>query len=86
MSSREAGRLGIDYERGQRGQVQTAQGTADSYFLIIDRVTVAGIIAHNVQAAIIDGNYPVEILLGMSFLRQVSMQENSGVMILTQKF
>ena len=86
MSSQEAGRLGLDYQRGQRGQVQTAQGTADSYFVIIDRVSVAGITAHNVQAAIIDGSYPVEILLGMSFLRQVSMQENSGVMTLTQKF
>jgi aspartyl protease family protein len=86
LSSHEAGRLGIDYQRGQRGQVQTAQGTADSFFVIIDKVTVAGITAHNVQAAIIDGNYPVEILLGMSFLRQVSMQENSGVMTLTHKF
>ena len=86
LSSQEAGRLGLDYQRGQRGQVQTAQGTADSYFVIIDRVSVAGITAHNVQAAIIEGNYPVEILLGMSFLRQVSMQENSGVMTLTAKF
>lgn len=86
MSSREAGRLGIDYTRGQRGQVQTAQGTTDSYFVIIDEVSVAGITAYNVQTAIIDGNYPVEILLGMSFLRQVTMQENSGVMTLTQKF
>jgi aspartyl protease family protein len=86
MSSREAGLLGIDYERGQRGQVQTAQGTTDSYFVIIDKVSVAGITAYNVQTAIIDGNYPVEILLGMSFLRQVTMQENSGIMTLTQKF
>jgi aspartyl protease family protein len=86
MSSREAGRLGIDYTRGERGQVQTAQGTTESYFVIIDKVSVAGITAHNVQTAVIDGNYPVEILLGMSFLRQVTMQENSGVMTLTQKF
>lgn len=86
MSSREAERLGIDYTRGQRGQVQTAQGTTESYFVIIDKVAVAGITAYNVQTAVIDGNYPVEILLGMSFLRQVSMQENSGVMTLTQKF
>jgi aspartyl protease family protein len=86
MSSAEAGRLGIDYTRGQQGQVQTAQGTADSYFLVIDEVSVAGITAHNVQTAVIDGNYPVEILLGMSFLRQVALQEQGGVMTLTQKF
>ena len=47
---------------------------------------MAGITAHNVQTAVIDGNYPVEILLGMSFLRQVALQEQGGVMTLTQKF
>jgi aspartyl protease family protein len=86
LSSQEATRLGIDYSRGERGQVQTAQGTTDSFFLILDEVKVAGLKAYNVQAAVIEGAYPVEILLGMSFLRQVSMQEQAGAMVLTQKF
>ena len=86
LSSRDAQRLGIDYSRGERGQVQTAQGTTDSYFLMLDEVKVAGLTAYNVQAAIIEGSYPLEILLGMSFLRQVSMQEQGGAMVLTQKF
>ena len=42
--------------------------------------------AHNVQAAVITGTYPLEILLGMSFLKQVSIQENAGVMTLVQNF
>ena len=86
LSSQEAQRLGLDYSQGQRGQVQTAQGTADSYFLLLDEVKVAGLTAYNVQAAVIEGSYPIEILLGMSFLRQVSMQEQGGAMVLTQKF
>ena len=69
-----------------KGTVHTAQGTTESYFVILDRVTVAGITAHNVQAAVIAGEYPLEILLGMSFLRQVAIEENGGVMTLTQKF
>lgn len=86
LSSREADRLGISYLRGQRGTVQTAQGTTNSYFLSVDEMSVAGITAYNVQVAVIDGTYPVEILLGMSFLRQVTMSEQGGVMTLTQKF
>lgn len=86
MSSSAAEALGIEYTRGQHGAVQTAQGNAESYFLKLETVTVAGITAHNVQAAIITGGYPQDILLGMSFLKQVSMQESGGVMTLVKKF
>ena len=86
MSSAQADSLGIDYQRGQRGSVQTAQGNAESYFMALDKITVAGITAHNVQAAIITGRYPVDILLGMSFLKQVSIREQSGVMTLVQNY
>jgi aspartyl protease family protein len=86
MSSMAAESLGIDYARGQRGAVQTAQGNAESWFLTLEEVTVAGLTARNVQAAIIKGHYPVDILLGMSFLKQVSMSENAGVMTLVQKY
>jgi aspartyl protease family protein len=86
MSSVQADSLGIDYRRGQKGSVQTAQGNAESYFMALEKITVAGITAHNVQAAIITGRFPVDILLGMSFLKQVSIREQSGVMTLVQNF
>lgn len=86
LSSQEAQGLGLQYERGEKGVVQTAQGTVDSYFVILDEVTVGGLIAYNVEAAVIEGAYPMEILLGMSFLRQVSMREQGGVLTLTQKY
>ena len=86
LSSAQADAMGINYKQGQRGTVQTAQGNAESYFMDLQKVTVAGITAHNVQAAIISGNYPVDILLGMSFLKQVSIRENGGVMTLVQNY
>ena len=86
LSSQAADRIGVTYQDGERGQVITAQGTTNSYFVTLDQVTVAGITAHNVRAAVIDGAYPVEILLGMSFLSQVAIAEQGGVMTLTQKF
>ena len=86
LSSNEAQRLGIDYLRGEKGQVVTAQGSAESHMVILDEVAVAGIKAHNVEAAVITGMYPIDILLGMTFLRQVSIEENAGLMTLVQKY
>ncbi|MEQ8858752.1 MAG: TIGR02281 family clan AA aspartic protease [Pseudomonadales bacterium] len=86
MSERHASLIGIDPSVGQLGSVQTAQGTVDSRFLTLDKVVVGGLTAHNVQAAVITGTYPVEILLGMSFLREVSLREEAGVLTLTQKY
>ena len=86
MSRRHAQTLGLDAGAGQQGVVQTAQGTVTSQFVVLNEVTVGGLTARNVQAAVIEGNYPVEILLGMSFLRQVGMEERGGVLTLVQKF
>ena len=87
MSTRHARSLGLDCAgRGRTGTVQTAQGSASACFINLSQVTVGGITGHNVQAAVIEGDYPVEILLGMSFLRQVAMEERAGVLSLTAKY
>ncbi|MFP6815238.1 MAG: TIGR02281 family clan AA aspartic protease [Pseudomonadales bacterium] len=85
VSSKDAVRMGIDYSNGEKGVVYTAQGTTDSYFVILDEVVVGAIKAYNVRAAVIEGEYPIEPLLGMSFLRQVRMEESRGVLTLTQQ-
>ena len=87
MSARHARSLGLDCaSRGRTGTVQTAQGSASACFLNLSQVTVGGITGHNVQAAVIDGDHPVDILLGMSFLRQVALEERAGVLTLTAKY
>ena len=84
LSSNTADRLGLSYQNGQKGAVATAQGTVESYFVTLDEVTVFGIVVHNVQAAVINGQYPIDTLLGMSFLRLVGLEERGGVLTLTQ--
>lgn len=87
MSSRQAQQLGIDYQRsGEVVQVVTAAGPAASYYVNLDAVEVGGIRVNGVQAAVVEGAYPVDILLGMSFLRHVGLSERAGVMTLTQDF
>lgn len=85
MSSKDATALGINYQLGETGKVVTAQGEVNAKNITLPEVTVGGVKAHNVAATVIDGNYPVEILLGMSFLSQVSMQNAGGVLTLSQR-
>jgi len=86
MSSVDARNLGVDYESGQAAEAVTAGGLIKSWRIVLDRVQVGQILRQNVEAAVLEGDYPVDILLGMTFLRQVSMQEADGVLMLKSKF
>jgi aspartyl protease family protein len=85
LSERHAKEMNIEYlQSSERAAVTTAQGQANSYIVELDSLVVGGIEAHNVRAAVIPGNYPVEVLLGMSFLRKVKIEQQAGVMVLKQ--
>lgn len=87
MSEVHARDLGVDFESSfDRTQVATAQGQVNAYLVSLDEVVVGGIAARRVRAAVIPGSFPAEVLLGMSFLRTVSIQETAGVLQLTQKY
>jgi len=86
MSEVHASTLGLDYRSGQRGLVQTAQGNANAYFLMLDKVTLGNITQHKVRATVIEGSFPIDVLLGMSFLNGVQLQDNAGVLTLTARY
>lgn len=86
MSERHATSMGLDFRAGQMGSVQTAQGNAKAYFLSLDAVTIGGITLHNVEATVIEGTHPIDVLLGMSFLKQLRRSDDGGVLTLTAKF
>jgi aspartyl protease family protein len=54
--------------------------------VILSSVQIGGIKVNNVKAAVLKGDFPRDILLGMSFLRNVEMNENRGVLQLTGKY
>jgi aspartyl protease family protein len=74
------------FSNNRSTQVETAGGKVGSQLVTLDTVSVGGIAVRNVQAVVIDGVYPVDILLGMSFLRNVDIKESSGVMQLKGNF
>jgi len=87
MNSVQAKRLGINFYRdGRRQMVTTASGTAEAYAVMLDKVEVGGIVVRNVRGSVIIGNYPREILLGMTYLSHVKMRENDGILYLEDKY
>jgi aspartyl protease family protein len=86
MSSTQARSMGIDYEKGAAGQVGTAGGIMRAYSVTLDKVSVGGIVVHNVHAAVIEGDYPERVLLGITYLQHVGMREENGIMYLKQKY
>ena len=84
MSAWHAQALGIDYFGGELSQVETASGRASAYRLTLRSVSVGGIEVENVLATVVEGNYPVTTLLGMSYLKHVKLQEHNGVLTLSR--
>ena len=82
LSSTQARQMNIDYSSGKPSRVQTASGTGEAYAITLDTVSIGGIKVRNVPATVVKGDYPDTILLGMSYLRHVSMQEKDGVLSL----
>ncbi|MCB1841526.1 MAG: TIGR02281 family clan AA aspartic protease [Halioglobus sp.] len=84
LSTEHAGALGIDYRSGEASTVQTASGLASAYMVTLRSVSVGNIRVDNVEAAVIEGNYPATVLLGMSYLRHVTLEENNGILSLSR--
>jgi len=76
LSRGEARRLGIDYRTGRPGLATTAGGTVRVFEHRLARVRVGDIELRDVQAGVIDGDFPEHPLLGMSFLGQLQMRRD----------
>lgn len=87
MNASQARRLGIDFRlTGQPTMVGTASGVTQAYRVVLDSVTVGEISARQVPAVVIDGGFPLQVLLGMSFLGRVEIQREGALMRLKQRY
>ena len=86
INSKMAMTLGIEFQSGKLMETTTASGTVRSRAVILETVHVGEISARNIQAVILEGEFPVDILLGMSFLENVKIEENAGLMLLQAQF
>ena len=86
MNRNEARRLGIDYRvNGLQGRSSTASGMVTTYYVYLKRVKVGEIELRDVEAAVVDGDFPTDVLLGNSFLNRLDMRREGRMLELKTK-
>ena len=85
LPASDAIRLGIDYRKGRRGYVNTANGVAPVYQVMLDSVKVGDIVLNQVDGLVQENGLSI-ILLGMSFLNRTEMRRDGEQMVLTKRF
>ena len=87
LSETHARQLDLQYDiKRARGQVTTASGVARACHLVLRNVSVGGITVSGVPAVVVEGDYPSQVLLGMSYLRHIELSEKGGIMTLKSKY
>lgn len=76
---------GIDYQKGQRGVVSTANGQAAAFRVRLDSVTVGDITLYQVDATVMEAGLDAA-LLGMSFLNRTDLKRDGANLVLTKRF
>lgn len=75
MNRNDARRLGINFRvDGEPSQASTASGVVRTYNVTLKQVKVGHLELRDVTAAVVDGDFPSDILLGNTFLNRVDMQ------------
>jgi aspartyl protease family protein len=85
MGAREAQRLGIDYEKGQRGIGRTANGEVTMFRVKLASVRIGDVEVYDVDAAVLPAEMG-HILLGNSFLTRFQMKRENDQLVLERRF
>ncbi len=86
LNSGHATALGIDYRAGQPARLATAGGKVQAWRVTLDSVDLAGMRVDHVDATVVEGADPEIILLGMSYLNHVEINESGGVLRLSRGY
>jgi aspartyl protease family protein len=85
LGAGDARRLGLDFNGGERGFSQTANGQVQVSRVKLNTVSIGNITLHQVDAAISEKDMPFA-LLGMSFLKRMEIQQDGATMTLRQRY
>ncbi len=86
MGTQLATQLGINYRAGQPITVSTAGGNQPAHVVTLASVRVGGITIENIDAAVTPGMNNFDgVLLGMSFIGQLSMQRDGQSLRLSRR-
>ena len=85
MNSGDAKFAKIDYEKGEKVPVNTANGMVMAYLVNVNTLKIGTITLNNVDVIVNEGGSPAMVLLGMSALNKLDMRRDNSVMTLTKK-
>jgi aspartyl protease family protein len=86
LPASEARRLGLDYLKGRKTVMETANGIAAAYRIKLDTVRVGDLVVNNVDAVVMEGDSLPVALLGMSFLNRMDIRREGQIMTLTKRY
>ena len=87
MNAVQARRLGIDFQvTGTEVRASTASANVKAYRVRLDRVKVGDIELNGIDGLVLEGRFPTEVLLGMSWLSRVRMDDQGSTLVLERKY
>ncbi|MEH6800767.1 MAG: TIGR02281 family clan AA aspartic protease [Halopseudomonas sabulinigri] len=87
MNAFQARRLGIDFlVTGTEVRANTASANVKAYRVRLDRVKVGDIELNGVDGLVLEGGFPTDVLLGMSWLSRVRMEDQGSTLVLERKY
>ena len=86
LSGNHAKRLKIDYRKGKYSSAQTASAIVPVWQIRLASVSIGGIELKNVEATVIAGEQPFDVLLGNSFLRHTRIQQAGAVLEIEKRY
>jgi aspartyl protease family protein len=86
LSEVEAEHLGLQFRaRNRPVRVRTASGEALGYPVRLAEVKTGAIVVNDVEAVVVEGGEPAQVLLGMSFLGRLRLEHDGSKLILKQQ-
>jgi len=86
MSAKDARKLGIQYQlEGRPTTASTASGVARAWSIKLKSVRLGKLLEHDVPGMVVEGNYPRQVLLGMSFLNRMKVEKEGNIMTISRK-
>lgn len=87
LNAVQARRLGIDFmASGKPMQVTTASGVERGWQVTLRSVKVGALEVLGVEAIVLEGNFPADALLGMSFLNRIGWRQEQDALVLEAKY
>jgi aspartyl protease family protein len=86
MNSGDAKFAKIDYEKGEKISISTANGITSAYLLTLNTLSIGTIVLHNVEVAVTEGGSPPFVLLGMSAQNRLQMKREGSILTMMKKY